>query len=73
MPNRYICTVFDEMRDCLKTNNFSYLGGLINEANIMAQRMEAKLYTIKDFERLENRVKEMRADLKKANKDEYGD
>ena len=29
MANRYLCSVLDEMRECTKTLNFSYLLGLI--------------------------------------------
>ena len=42
MSNRYICTVLDEMRDCVKTSNFSYLSGLIEEAQSLANRMESR-------------------------------
>ena len=39
------------MRKCVETLNFSYLLGLIEEAQSMANRMEAKLEDINDFER----------------------
>jgi hypothetical protein len=61
------------MRECRKTNNFSYLGGLIEEAQVMANRMEARIHTVHDLERLEKRTKEMRTELKKNDKSEYGD
>ena len=64
MPNRMLCTVLDEMRECVKTLNFSYLLGLIEEAQAFANRMESKLYEIKDFERLHEEIK----DLKKRRK-----
>ena len=47
-PSRYICTVFDEMRDCHKTHNYSYLPGLVEEAQMLARRMEAALYVAKE-------------------------
>ena len=66
-PNRYICTVLDEMRNCLKTNNFSYLGGLIEEAQTLANRMEAKLEDredvatmLEDRDKLYEELKELR-------------
>ena len=62
--NRYICSVLDEMRDCVKTLNFSYLLGLIEEAQTLASRMEARLYEMKDFEHLHEDIK----DLKKKKK-----
>ena len=49
MLNRYICDVFEEMRKCVETKNFSYLSGLIEEAQTMANRMEAKLYDNREF------------------------
>ena len=59
MSNRYICTVLDEMRDCIKTLNFSYLSGLIEEAQSLANRMESRLYEIKDFERLHEDIRKL--------------
>ncbi len=41
--NRTLCDILGEMRDCLKTSNFSYLAGLIEEGQSMANRMEASL------------------------------
>ena len=37
------------MRDCVKTSNFSYLSGLIEEAQSLANRMESRLYEIRDL------------------------
>ena len=64
MPNRHICSVLEEMRECTKTLNFSYLLGLIEEAQSLAFRMESKLYDIKDFDRLHEEIR----DLKKKKK-----
>ena len=65
MSNRYICTVLDEMRDCVKTSNFSYLSGLIEEAQSLANRMESRLYEIRDFERLHEDIRKLKAEKKK--------
>ena len=65
MVNRYLCSVLDEMRECTKTLNFSYLSGLIEEAQTLGSRMEAKLYDIKDFERLRDHIKELKKEKKK--------
>ena len=65
MSNRYICTVLDEMRDCIKTLNFSYLSGLIEEAQSLANRMESRLYEIKDFERLHEDIRKLKVEKKK--------
>ena len=65
MPNRLLCDVLGEMRDCVKTSNFSYLSGLIEEAQSLANRMESHLYDIKDFNRLHNDVKVLKKKKKK--------
>lgn len=51
-PNRYICSVLDEMRDCYKSRNFSYIKGLIEEAQTLANRMEAALGDKSDVKRM---------------------
>lgn len=68
MTNRYICTVLDEMRDCVKTSNFSYLSGLIEEAQSLANRMESRLYEIKDFEKLHEDIRKLKTEKKKLEK-----
>ena len=65
MPNRLLCTVFDEMRDCVKTLNFSYLLGLIEEAQSLGSRMEAHLHDINDFNRLHKDIKALEKKKKK--------
>jgi polyhydroxyalkanoate synthesis regulator phasin len=64
MPNRTICAVLDEIRDCYKTRNFSYLPGLIEEAQSMSNRMESALWDQKDAKRLREEVKELRQEVK---------
>ena len=65
MPNRLLCDVLDEMRDCTKTLNFSYLLGLIEEAQSLGSRMEAHLYDIKDFNCLHKDIKALEKKKKK--------
>ena len=65
MPNRLLCAVLDEMRECVKTSNFSYLSGLIEEAQSLGSRMEAHLYDIKDFNRLLDDIKALEKKKKK--------
>ena len=43
MPYRTMCCVLDEMRKCFKTRNFSYLDALIEEIQVMGNKMEAGL------------------------------
>ena len=54
-----MCDVLEEMRGCTKTLNFSYLLGLIEEVQTLGNRMEAKLYDIKDYERLRDDIKNL--------------
>ena len=65
MPNRLLCDVLDEMRDCVKTLNFSYLLGLIEEAQSLGSRMEAHLHDINDFNRLHKDIKALEKKKKK--------
>ena len=65
MPNRLLCDVLDEMRDCAKTLNFSYLLGLIEEAQSLGNRMEAHLHDINDFNRLHKDIKALEKKKKK--------
>ena len=65
MANRYLCSVLEEMRECTKTLNFSYLLGLIEEAQTLANRMESKLFDIKDYERLHEDIVNLKKQKKK--------
>lgn len=51
MPNRYICSVLEEMRSCYKTYNFGAMIGLIEEAQSLANRMESVIEDKNDYER----------------------
>jgi len=65
MPNRLVCNVLDEMRECNKTRNFSYLDGLIEEVQTLVNRMEGKLLDNKELGELDERIREAKADLKR--------
>lgn len=56
MPNRYICDVLEEMRKVNETRNYSYLLGLIEEIQTMANKMEAALRDKKDLEYWKDKV-----------------
>mgnify|MGYP003112280205 CR=1 FL=1 len=62
--NRYICTVLEEMRKCIETLNFSILPSLIEEAQILANRMEAKLMDVKDLDIVRDQIKQQKNVLK---------
>ena len=56
--HRHICDVLDEMRKVNKTRNYGGLYGLIEEAQSMANRMESKLYEVKDIRDVEAKWRE---------------
>jgi hypothetical protein len=62
--NRFLCTVLEEMRQCTKTLNFSIMPSLIEEAQMLGNRMESKLLDIKDLESLHEKIKEKKQELK---------
>lgn len=64
MPNRTLCSVLDAMRDADKTKNYSYMLGLIEEAQYLANRMEAALWNQKDFNTLSEKVSALNKELK---------
>ena len=63
-PNRTICEVLNEMRKCYKTRNFAGLLGMIEEAQTMANRMEAALYDQKDVENALKRKAKLKKEIK---------
>ena len=70
MPNRIVCSVLDEMRKCHETRNYSYLLGLIEEAQTLVNRMEASLYDRKDAEEyLPERIKQLKEEIKALKKE----
>jgi len=65
MPNRTLCDVLEEMRKAGKTRNYSYLDGLVEEAQTMANRMEAALWDQGDLKRMREERKELKAEIEK--------
>lgn len=72
MPHRYLCSVLEEMRTCYKSRNFSYLLGLIEEAQVLGERMESALGEKGDLESWHKKAKAEKAEyqrlLKETNK-----
>ena len=66
--NRYICEVLEEMRTCTKTLNFAIIPSLIEEVQIMANRMEMALSDMKDLECLKENIHEKKEELKELEK-----
>lgn len=67
--HRTICSVLEEMRQCLKTLSIAPLAGLIEEAQSMANRMENGLSQKSDLEEWETLWREKKAELKKLQKE----
>jgi len=51
-PNRYLCDVFKDMRAALEKLRIDMIPGLIEEAQIFGNRMEARLDDQYDLKRL---------------------
>ncbi len=68
-PNRFLCSVFDDMRSCIKTLNFSYLNALIEEAQMLANKMEAALEDAADLKSLRDDIHKLK-DTRKALEEE---
>ena len=62
--NRTLCSVLEEARKCYETRNFSPLLGLIEEAQIMGNRMESALYDKNDLEAARNEIRKIRKQAK---------
>jgi len=63
-PNRMYCSVLDEMRETMKTHNFSYLPGLIEELQTIGNRMESALDTQNDLQRLTVELGDLKVEYK---------
>lgn len=59
MAYRLLCDVLEEMRKCDKTKNFAPFAGLIEEVQILGNRMETGLGAKKDLEYYEKEVKDI--------------
>ena len=65
MPNRTICEALKELRTCHETRNYSYMIGLIEEVQSMANSMEAALYDQADFKYAKEEYKKLKKKIKK--------
>ena len=66
--NRYLCDVLSEMRTCTETSTYAYLPSLIEEAQVMGNRMEASLYDKNDYTSIKKMIAEKKVELKKLEK-----
>lgn len=68
MPNRTLCDVLSELRTCYENRNFSYMLSLVEEAQTMANRMEAALYDKSDLRYAREEYKKLKAKIAKLEK-----
>ena len=64
-PNRYICSVLDDLRTAHKVRNYSYMEGLIEEIQYAANRMEAAIGDIHDLNKWREKRSNLKAEIKK--------
>jgi hypothetical protein len=65
MPNRYICDVLREIKDCVKIGRIDMIKGLVQELQVMANRMEAKLADYANMGYDLDTAKDLHAQLRK--------
>ena len=63
-PNRTLCDVLEEVRKCIKTQNYSYLPGLVEEIQSLGNRMEAALEDANDLEHNKEQLRELKKEIK---------
>jgi len=68
-PNRTICDVLKGMRKADETKNYSHLRGLIEEAQVYADRMEASLYDQKDIYEGQEKKSKMKKEIRALQKE----
>lgn len=67
--NRVVCNVLEEMRACVKTANYSYLPGLIEEVQTMVNRMEAALGDAQDVRNMQEERAKLKQEIKELRKE----
>lgn len=69
MPSRTLCEVLEEMRKLYETRNFSAMLGLIEEAQIYANRMEGGLGDKNNYEYYRDERKKLELEVRKLNRE----
>lgn len=65
ISTRTLCAILEDMRKCFETRNFSYMQGLIEEAQYRANRMENTLEIVRyDLPNLEKRRINLKKEIK---------
>lgn len=65
MPNRYVCSVLDEMRKAYEIRQYVLIPGLLEEIQTAVNRMEAALGDQYDTNRLREEKSELKQEVKK--------
>jgi len=68
-PNRTLCDVLEDMRKANDTRNYSYLVGLIQEAQYLANKMEAGLGDKRDVNQWTEERAKLRKEIKELRKE----
>lgn len=63
-PNRTLCDVLNEIRKLDQTKNYSSLLSLIEEVQVLANRMEAALGDYHDYNAMLREKKKLKEELK---------
>ena len=69
LEDRYICDVLEDMRRCNKVRNYGPLLSLIEECQILAQKLEDKLHLYKDQDWRIRELKELKKERKELKKE----
>lgn len=63
--NRYVCDVLEELRKCGKTSNYSMLPSLVEEIQVMVNRMEASLADVDDIQKMQRDKSKLKKEVRK--------
>lgn len=66
--SRTICEALEDMRRCYKTYNFQAIGSLIEEIQMLANRMEARLDNAHMYEDQRNHINKLKKEIKQLEK-----
>jgi len=69
VSGRFLCNIFEDMRACIKVMNFSYLPGLIEEAQYRANRMETIIDRNMDWKRMQQNYERIKKDVEELRKE----
>ena len=70
--NRTVCDVLEEMRKCYEVRNFSYVPSLIEELQVMGNRMEAKLHDYAAIRDAHAEIKRLKKEIKQLKEEKDG-